>query len=99
MYNPLKVEPKSLLESLGIRVFHSRVVAIHVVSREATFLAAHLRKFISSIFMKMSKGKMSVPGPCNFEEDGSNLRGIGLREALVLTDQDWQGRGLLWWSS
>ena len=45
LYNPLEVEPKSLLESLRIRVFHRRVVAVHVVSREATLLAAHLGKF------------------------------------------------------
>lgn len=37
-------------------------------------------------------------GPYSFEEGGSNLTGIGLREALFLAVQDWLDRGLLWWS-
>ena len=46
LYNSLEVEPKSLLKSLRIGIFHRRVIAVHIVSRESTLLSTHLRKFI-----------------------------------------------------
>ena len=96
LYNPLEVEPKSLLKSLRIRIFHRRVIAVHIMAREAALLSAHLEEFIESK-SSISKGRMSVPGPYSFEECGWNQRGTGWRESLALVAQDWQGRGLLWW--
>ena len=94
--NALEVESERLLESLRIGVLHGRVVAVHVVAREAALLPTHLREKCKKIRMRIIL--LSKPGPYSFEEGGSNLTGIGLREALALTVQDWLDRGLLWWS-
>jgi len=40
--NALEVKPERLLESLRIGVLHGRVVAVHVVAREAALLPTHL---------------------------------------------------------
>ena len=94
--NALEVESERLLESLRIGVLHGRVVAVHVVAREAALLPTHLREKCKKI--RMRNIKLSKPGPCSFEAGGRNRKEIGWMEPLVPIDRYWSGRDQQrWW--